>query len=229
MPKKATSSHIETRRTIDWNEIYDHLAQTSAKLAVVDEVPPDVLEKTWERRAAQLAREIEEDTSGEKIEIVVVRIGQELYGVEVPYVFDIRTEQSITRVPRTPAWVAGVVNLRGRVMSVLDLAAYLGLPAASNQDQHEKRLLVVETPKMELALLVDEVLSIEPIAISAIQEATTTVRGIRAEFVRGLVVREAQLNVQAENGVQKHDEMLVILDLPALLADPGLIVQEEVN
>ena len=59
---------------------------------------------------------------------MVIRLGREVYGLETDYVFDIRPLESITHVPRVPDWVAGVVNLRGRIISVLDLQRFLGLP-----------------------------------------------------------------------------------------------------
>lgn len=207
---------------VDWEEIRRKVLESSARLVWMDDVPQDVLEQAWAQRAEQVAQVIADGESGEQIEIVVIRLGREVYGVETDYVFDIRSLEHITRVPRVPDWVAGVVNLRGRIISALDLQRYLGLPPAENGGEVEsgaRHLVVVGTPAMELALLVDEVLAVESLPISQIQEATSAVKGIQAEYMRGIVVQS-----------QAGDDTapLLVLDLPALLADKRLIVHEDI-
>lgn len=191
-------------------------------------LPMAELEQIWARRAAQLAEVIEGEDQGERIELAVIRLGHETFGLDVHYVYEIRPLMQITRLPRTPDWVAGVVNLRGRIISVLDLRRYLNLPAA-NQDAaaNSQYLVVVETAKMELAILVDDVLHIENLPVDQIQEATSAVRGIRPEYVRGVVVYQPG-DAASEHATEERSSLLVILDLPVLLADPELIVHEEV-
>ncbi len=228
---------------IDWEELHKKMSEDSAKSTWVDELPADELAETWARRASQMARNIEGEDQGEQVELAIIRLGREIYGVDVRYVYDIRPLVHLTRVPRTPSWVAGVVNLRGRIVSVLDLQSFLNLPAAENEGAQSpiRHLAVVETPEMELAILVDEVMAMESLPLHKIQEATTAVRGIRAEYVRGLVVREQLSDSLAEttngHGISlaesangqgsSNNAMLVILDLPALLADERLIIREE--
>ena len=207
---------------VDWEEIRRKVLESSARLVWMDDVPQDVLEQTWARRASQVAQVIEDGESGEQIEIAVVRLGREVYGIETDYVFDIRSLEHITHVPRVPDWVAGVVNLRGRIISALDLQRFLGLSPTENggeADAGARHLVVVGTPAMELALLVDEVLEIKSLPTSRIHEAASAVKGIQAEYMRGIVV-------QSQNGTDTAP--LLILDLPVLLADKRLIVHEDI-
>lgn len=207
---------------IDWEAIRRNVLNSSARLVWMDDVPQEVLEQTWARRADQVAQALEDGETEEQVDIAIIRLGQEVYGLEANYIYNIRALDSLTRVPRTPDWVAGVVNLRGRIISVLDLPRFLGLPPAAKDDEPEasqRDLVVVETPAMELALLVDEVLAIEALPTGQIQEATSAVRGIQAEYMRGIV-----LPTQSEAGAAP----LLILDLPALLADKRLIVHEDI-
>ncbi len=184
-----------------------------------DAVPSERLEQIWAHRAEQLAQVVAQESEGEQIELALVRLGREVYGLDVQYVFDIRPVEphSLTRVPRTPEWVAGVVNLRGRILSVIDLQRFLGLLPVENADQSTatRCLVVVETPEMALALLADEALPMETVPALRIQDATSTVRGIRPEYMRGIAERQG-------------GDPMVILDLPALLADKQLIVHEEI-
>jgi len=77
---------------------------------------------------------------------------------------------------------------------------------------------VVEAADMALALLVDNVLAVERIPLSKVQEAADTVRGLRAEYVLGV----------AEAPRSDNESMIVVLNLPNLLADERLIVHEEI-
>jgi len=203
----------------DWDSIHQHIATVSAALEKSDETVPEVMEQVWARRAERLAEVPVQPDEGEQIQLVLLRLGREVYGIDVQYVFDIRPVEprSVTRVPRVPNWVAGVVNLRGRILSVIDLQRFLGLSPAESTDHSTatRCLVVVETPEMELALLADEALPMETVSVSRIQDATGTIRGIRPEYMRGIADRS--------NG-----DSMVILNLPALLADKQLIVHEEI-
>ena len=229
---------------VDWEEIRRKVLESSARLAWVEDVPQEVLERAWARHAAQVAQVLKEEEAGEQIQIVVIRLGQEVYGLETNNVFDIRPLENITHVPRVPDWVIGVTNLRGRVISVLDLPNFFGLPPVERDVDHKSAkqyLIVVETPAMEIALVADEVLMIETLPVSKIQEATSAVRGIPPNYMRGIVVRadEAASQEQREPAHSSGDHnttnslagistaLLLILDLPALLADKRLIVHED--
>lgn len=241
--RKAGSSQV------DWEEIRRKVLEGSAALAWSDDVRQEVLEQTWARRAAKLAQLIEEEETEERVEIVLVRLGREVYGLETDYVFNIRPLENITRVPRVPRWVAGVVNLRGRAISALDLANFLGVAPMDGESAADTRyVILVETPDMEIALIVDEVLTIETLPLSQIQETNSAVRGINTEYMRGIVVRtEADHSQEKSDGnVERGSEashnghslakspgiadpaLLVVLDLPVLLADKRLIVHEDV-
>jgi len=212
-------SQLAKQIAFDWDSIRQRIAAASAAMSETDETAPEVVEQVWARRAERLAQMPVKPEEGEQIQLALLRLGREVYGLDVEYVFDIRPVEprSVTPVPRVPAWVAGVVNLRGRIFSVVDLQRFLGLAPTGNADGSAptRFLTVVETPEMELALIVDEVLPMETVTVSRIQDATGTVRGIRPEYMRGIADRS--------NG-----DSMVILDLPALLADRQIIVHEEI-
>jgi purine-binding chemotaxis protein CheW len=200
----------------DWEDIRQRIAAAGAALSGMGQLAPEVVQEILERRAAQLAEVPLQEEEGERIELALIRLGSEIYGLEVRYVFDIRPVEQITRVPRVPDWVAGVVNLRGRILSVLDLQRFFGLPPAERDG--DGFLVVVETPDVEVALLADDVLAVEVLPTSQVQDVADTIRGLPPEYVRGV----------AELGGNGDGPMMVVLDLPALLADKKLIVREEI-
>jgi len=257
-PKRQTPSGWDDA---DWSEIRQAIVVASAAWEIEEEMSAETIKRIWARRAEQLAEVPEVEAAGERLQIVPLRLGREVYGVDAQCITDIRpvAASEITRVPRVPPWVAGVANLRGRIYSVLDLGRYLGVALAdaapvseTSQVAHASRhtvtgaqapvkqrkpppraggpgrrtttgyLVVVETPAMETALLVDEVLPIEVVPASRIDEASGSVRGVRSEYVRGIA-----------SGQQLHHDAsgrsLVILDLLALLGDGRLIVYDELG
>jgi purine-binding chemotaxis protein CheW len=217
LSRKADGSQV------DWEAIRRKVLESSARLTWVDNEPKDILEQTWARRALQIAQEIEAGETGEQIEIVVIRLGREVYGLEAGYVFDIRPLGNLTRVPRVPDWVAGVVNLRGRIISVLDLQRFFNLPhhAALAEDDrkatpHLLYLVVIETPDMEIALLADDILGVESISDNQVKDPANAVRGIPADYVKN-----------EDNPDENTPSLVVILDIKTLLTDKRLIIHEE--
>jgi purine-binding chemotaxis protein CheW len=221
-PKRPVKSEQKVAASeIDWDQVHKKFLDGMARLAWVNEVPEEVLETTWEQRAKQLAQTVQEEEVGDQIQIAVVRLGDELYGLETSYIYDIRQVEQLTRMPRVPDWVAGVTNLRGRIISVVDLRKFLKLKRDNDgvSGFSPRYIVVVQTQSMEMALLIDEVISVEAVQVNQIQDAGGTVRGIQPEYMRGILVR---------SGRPQESIPLLILDLPHILLDKKLIVQEDV-
>ena len=196
----------------------------SITLTGSDRATPDMVQQIWDRRAAQLAQVPDREDQGEQIELVVIQLGRERYGLDARLVFGIKQVEQVARVPRVPEWVVGVVNVRGRILSVVDLRRFFGLPAAEPGEviKEGSHLVIVETPEMELALLTDGVLAVEKTPVNHIHNTTNTVRGLRPGYTRGVV--EFKGGEPTTNG----KTLVVVLDLPVLLADERLIVREEI-
>ena len=190
--------------------------------AAREDITPEMIRQIWDRRAEQLARVPPEEESGEQTELVLIGLGSEVYGLDVQHVREMGPIQRITRVPRVPDWLAGVVNLRGRVVSVLDIERFLGLSSAARTEKEQqgdsRHLVVVEGTGMQIALIVDRILAVESIATSKIREVSDTIRSLPAEYIRGT----------APYGTG-GDALLVVLNLANLLADKRLIIEEEVT
>lgn len=226
------------RRALDWDAIRQRVAlmgdQLQAAEAETGEEDLAAMAAIWQQRAEALARVPIEENQGQRFELVLVRMGREVYGLEVQYVHDIRPLESITRVPRTPEWVGGVVNVRGRTLTALRLQAYFGLPSGLVGDANSKQLLVlVELPESETrvagasanggaatgpresALIVQEVIAVQAFSTSQLQDASGVIRGVRPEYVRGVATRD-------------DGSLLVVLNLPAILNDRQMVIHEDI-
>jgi chemotaxis signal transduction protein len=96
---------------------------------------------------------------------VVVRLGTGRFAVSLASVAEVGRVPSVTRVPGTPVWVAGVANWRGRILPVLDLGSLLGAPESDLGTG--ARLLVLSTDGVSVGLLVDAVEGTAVVAASA--------------------------------------------------------------
>lgn len=197
--------------------------------STLSEADPSLLGQIWKRRAEHLAQiPVREDT-GEQIQLLIFRLGREYYGVEARFVFDIRVTSDITLVPRVPDWVVGVVNMRGRILSVIDLRRFFNLPGSQSvgdktpqaEGQPVSYQVLVETPEMELALLVDEVLAVEDFPRNKIESTNEVIGEMRLEYVRGIV--NYKTNRAGENNV-----ILVVLNLVTMLGDKRLVIEEKI-
>ncbi len=213
-----------TRDEIVVGAIRSRIEATNQKRSSSEEISPADLEKAWARRSAQVAKKIQEEEQGEVVKAAIISLDNELYGLDVQYIFDIRALESITFVPRAPAWVLGVVNWRGRILSVINLRRFLGLPSkkdAETRAQTTQHLVVLQVGEMEVGIQADEVFLIELIPVSKIDTSYGVVRAIKPEFVNGLFIRSG---LEAKNQLG----IVLLLNLPALLSDHGLVIREEI-
>lgn len=144
------------------------------------------------------------------LSVVEFGLANERYAVEAAYVREVHPLEDLTPLPCTPAFVLGLVNVRARILPVIDLKKFFDLPEQGITDLH--RIVVVQGPEIEFGLLADTVAGMRAIASEAIQPALPTLTGIRAEYLRGVTA-----------------ERLVILDIARILADRRIIVDEEVD
>jgi purine-binding chemotaxis protein CheW len=134
-------------------------------------------------------------------QLVVFALGEELYGVRIGVVREIITWQQVTRVPHTPPYVEGVINLRGRVIPVIDLRRRLGLPSGE-RDRHT-RIVVVEGEGDIVGMVVDAVSEVLTVTGDRV-EPPSPYAGVNVDYVRGI----AKLD----------DRLVILLDLDRVLA-----------
>jgi purine-binding chemotaxis protein CheW len=121
---------------------------------------------------------------GEELKVIVFSLAHEQYGVEVEKVRTIERMQPLTRVPKTPAFVKGVINLRGVVVPVIDLRGRFSLPEAEYTDN--SRIIIVAVKDMEVGMIVDSANDVVDVDSDAIEQPPEIVGGIRAKYLRGL-------------------------------------------
>ena len=162
-------------------------------------------------RAQALARVPERPPVAETmLELLEFRLAQEHYALESRYVQEVYPLKELTPLPCTPPFVLGIVNVRGRILPVLDLKKFFDLPEKGLTDLH--RIILVRDHELELGLLADVVVGVRSIPADSLQPSLPTLTGVRGDYLKGVTA-----------------ERLVVLDLARILADPKIIVHEEVE
>lgn len=144
------------------------------------------------------------------VELLEFRLAQEKYALEARYVREVCPLKSLTPLPCTPPFVLGIVNVRGRIVPVLDLKKFFDLPEQGLTDLH--RIILVQGNDLELGLLADVIVGVRTIPVESLQPSLPTLTGIRAEYLKGVTA-----------------DRLVVLELASVLTDPKIIVHDEVE
>ncbi len=136
------------------------------------------------------------------MQLVSFKLAQELYGVEITKVREIILITEITRIPQTPHYVKGLINLRSAVIPVIDLRARFGLPEGELTD--ESRIMVLQARGKTLGIVVDAVNEVLRVKQDQIAPPPLTVAGLERDYLTGLVRLDKQL--------------LILLDIEKILA-----------
>ncbi len=135
------------------------------------------------------------------IQLVVFKLGREDYGISILQVQEIKRIMDITRVPNSPDYIKGVINLRGSVLPVIDLKNRLALPPSDDTD--DTRIIIVKVEEIVVGLIVDGVSEVTSISGDNIEPPNTVVSGVSAQYL---------------SGVGKHnDSLLILLNLAAIV------------
>lgn len=120
----------------------------------------------------------------EELKVIVFHLADEEYGIEVENVRTIERMMPITRVPKTPPFVKGVVNIRGIVVPVIDLRGRFNLPETSSTDS--SRIIIVAVNEMEVGFIVDAANDVIDIDADTISGPPEVVGGVKAKYLRGI-------------------------------------------
>ena len=131
------------------------------------------------------------------LQLVSFKLGEEEFGVDILKLQEINRMGEITKVPRSPSFVEGVVNLRGRVIPVIGMRKRFGLPVKAYDK--DTRIMVADIGGQTLGFVVDEVSEVLRISAKAIEPPPSLVAGVDAEYLQGVVKLE--------------DRLLILLDL----------------
>ena len=181
--------------------------QTHGAATSTDEETRNILKA----RARALARERDrEATDRHYIEVLEFFVSTERYGIESSYVREVYPLKELTPLPCTPSFVLGIANVRGQILSVIDIKKFFDLPGKGLTDLN--KVIIIHNDAMEFGVLADVILGMRRIALGDIQPSLPTLTGIREQYLKGVT-----------------PEGVVLLDAGKLLTDKNIVIHEEVE
>jgi purine-binding chemotaxis protein CheW len=154
----------------------------------------DILSRFMETKQEEADREVraaEESVSRESYHLVTFFIGREEYGVEIASVQEIIRATDITPVPGAPAHVRGVINLRGKIIPVVNLRRRFGLEDAEESDA--QRIVVTELRDKRIGMLVDSVSQVIKVPAASVEELPEEASSLDDRYIRGVGKLEGRL------------------------------------
>lgn len=140
--------------------------------------------------------------TGEEIQLVVFSLGREEFAVEVTQVREIMRMEEITRMPKSPSFVEGIINLRGQIIAVIELSKRLNLESAERGG--DTRIIVVEAEDVKVGMIVDSVSEVLRVNPEAVEPSPTLATDISAAYLQGVV--------------KQDNRLIILLDLTKVLS-----------
>jgi len=198
------------KEKVDWNEIKEKedslLESLDRKISLLPEEKRLVLKA----RAKALSVDTKDETARKEfVDIVVFTLATETYGIESTFIREVYPLKDFTILPGTPAYVVGIMNVRGQIMAVIDLKKFFNLPEKGLGELN--KVIIIRNDRMEFGVLADVVEGTMSVAIEDILEAPLTVMGIGEKYLKGVTKGQ-----------------IVVLDAESLLNDEKIIVNQEV-
>ena len=131
------------------------------------------------------------DSAREEGQHVVFDLDAEAYGVDIGAVREIIRMQDITTVPRTPEFVEGVINLRGKVIPVVDLRKRFGFP--ESDATKDTRIVVVDISGQDIGVVVDSVTEVLRIGADAVEPPSSVITTADSEYLLGIAKLDTRL------------------------------------
>ncbi|MBL7996369.1 purine-binding chemotaxis protein CheW [bacterium] len=201
-------SHNDNMHT---DEVFDEVHKLISSL-LTREIKPEQQEKILRERAEKLKKVEKEEDTGEKIDVVIFQLGNDLFALEAQYIHEIRQIGEITPVPCTPDFVLGITSVRGSIYSALDIRKYFS--ADEKIVSPESMFILTIWNRIEVCLLVDSVLEKRGVPKRDIKPIVTGSKNANLNYIIGFVLL--------------NEKMVTLIDWNGFIAHANIVVNEEV-
>ncbi len=161
----------------------------------------------YERAISLAVAPKEESIYQHLIEIIVFSLASETYAIETNFVREVYPLKKYTVIPGTPSFVLGVINIRGQIVSVIDLKKFFGLPEKGIGELN--KVIIIENQLMEFGILADNIQGTQTIPLPHIQSNISNMSEIGSEYIKGVT-----------------KENLIVLDAKKILEDETILVDK---
>lgn len=147
--------------------------------------------------------------TGSCIEGLLFSLSNEIYAIKSSFISEVVFIKEITPLPNTPDFLLGIINVRGRIISVVDLRKFFGLPVKGIGNLN--RVIVVEEDGMEFGILTDEIKGNRSIDIDNLQNEISGITEVPDNYIAGV-----------------SNENVIVLDISKIISEDKLIINDRI-
>jgi purine-binding chemotaxis protein CheW len=210
----VVSTHSEKK---DGQHLSRAWRKATARLAYLRDMLEQETHRTPEETAGilkQRAHLLAQETSlalsdASDLEVIRFQLGEDVYAFEAGYVREVFQLKELTPLPCTPPFILGIINVRGQVLSVMDLKIFFNLPEKGITNLN--KLIILHKQGMVFGVLADVILGTHAMLVRELQLSLPTLTDVQEKYLKGVT-----------------KDRMVILDAEKLLSDTDTLVHEEV-
>ncbi|TVU54098.1 MAG: purine-binding chemotaxis protein CheW [Arthrospira sp. PLM2.Bin9] len=216
----SDSSALISDSKHDHRDDHDYPVTRNRKIPVFcpDATPQE--RQIFRERAENLRRKTEKDELSGLMSLVVIGLNGEYFGVNLPIIREFTDIHNVTPIPCTPPHIVGNMNLRGEIVTLVDIRGILGLPMDINGSS--KKAAIVQVGEVVAGIIVNDIFDVTYLNPSAIKPVPAAVHSTQDEYLRGTAIYRDRQNPEAQN------RMMSLLDLEKILVQETLVVNEEI-
>ena len=201
--------NMNINKNIEWNEIHRKIEESSAAIEKCMNRSPEHKHAVLKARAIALAKEPEKvDNENQFLEIISFRLASETYGIETKYIREVYPLKDFTPIPGTPSFVLGMANIRGRILSVIDLKKFFNLPEKGLGELN--KIIIVRNEIMEFGILANSIIGTASLNINDLQTSLPALSEKRNVYIKALT-----------------NDRTALLDMEKILNDQDIVVNQD--
>jgi purine-binding chemotaxis protein CheW len=164
----------------------------------------------------------------ETLQLVVFELDKEEYAVDIKDLQEIATIPEITPIPNAPKFIRGIINLRGKIIVILDLEKRFNL-VREFELKDAGNIIITEMDQNNFGVVVDKVSEIISVPVDSVQETPTLVSSkINSEYLKGVILLEDEKKISKE--LEESSRLIILLDFHKMLKEKELLsIGEEVR
>jgi len=212
--KKCEYYQYIEKRSLEFREkVRSRLKKLGSELQSLHEISPEEKADIFRKRAEYLSERLSRKEPEEQVRMLAFCLGNEKYCVRIQHVLEVLDVTDINKLPCTPHHFTGVINLRGNILTLMDISQLVGVERSS--DGLSETIVVIEVDDETAGIVVDKVDDILDVTLKQIAPPLTTLKGIKEEFTEGEVVIEGQ--------------PVILLNLVKIMKDERMKVSEMID
>lgn len=159
----------------------------------------------------------DEEGAEESFQVVEFLLGQEHFAIDLFDVKEVVEYTRITKLPNSPTYIKGIIDLRGEITTIIDLKQQLAITSSHAASEEEKRIIVLDDriTHSKIGIMVDDVLTVSTYSASHVDETATS--GEESSHILGIIKKKIK------DKDKERTELVIWLDVKTLLHDMGQI------